>query len=71
MAQPDPITKIELFPIYIPFKEHVRDALMGGSGKVAMGLKVDDHWLGADFLVCRMTTENGIVGYGDAYVWLV
>ena len=71
MAQPDPITKIELFPIYIPFKEHVRDALMGGSGKVAMGLKVDDHWLGADFLVCRMTTENGVVGYGDAYVWLV
>ncbi|KCZ53653.1 hypothetical protein HY29_16675 [Hyphomonas beringensis] len=67
----DPIRKIELFPIFVPFKEHIRDMLQGGSGKVAMGLKVEDHWLGADFLLCRMTTENGVVGVGDIYVWLV
>ncbi|MCH8490110.1 MAG: hypothetical protein LAT81_09325 [Oceanicaulis sp.] len=67
----DPIVKIELFPVFIPFKDYIRDMLQGGSGKVAMGLKVDDHWLGADFLVCRMTTEGGVVGIGDAYVWLV
>ena len=57
----DPIVKIELFPVFIPFNEMVRSLLQGGSGKVAMGLKVDDPWLGADFLVCRMTTESGIV----------
>lgn len=67
----DAITKIELFPVYIPFKEHVKQVMMAGSGNVAMGLKVDDHWLGADFLVCKMTTEDGVVGFGDAYVWLV
>lgn len=67
----DPIVKIELFPVFIPFNEMVRSLLQGGSGKVAMGLKVDDPWLGADFLVCRMTTESGIVGISDAYVWLV
>lgn len=67
----DPIIKIELFPVFLPFKEFVREMLQGGSGKVAMGLKVDDHWLGADILVCRMTTENGVVGIGDLYIWLV
>lgn len=67
----DPITRIDLFPVFIPFKEHVRDILQAGSGKVAMGLKVDDHWLGADMLVCRMETEGGVVGFGDVYVWLV
>jgi muconate cycloisomerase len=67
----DPITKIELFPVFVPFKAFVRDMLQGGSGKVAMGLKVEDHWLGADFLVCRMTTENGVTGVGDVYVWTV
>jgi muconate cycloisomerase len=67
----DPIIKIELFPVFLPFREYVRDMLQGGSGKVAMGLKVDDHWLGADILVCRMTTENGVVGIGDLYIWLV
>lgn len=67
----DPITRIELFPVFVPFQERVRQVLQGGSGKVAMGLDVDDHWLGGDFLVCRMTSENGVVGFGDVYVWLV
>jgi muconate cycloisomerase len=67
----DPIRKVELFTVFVPFKEYIRDMLQGGSGKVAMGLKVDDHWLGGDFLVCRMTTENGVVGIGDSYSWLV
>ena len=67
----DPITRIELFPVFVPFQERVRQVLQGGTGKVAMGLDVDDHWLGGDFLVCRMTTENGVVGFGDVYVWLV
>jgi len=70
-ASQDPIRKIELFTVFVPFKEYIRDMLQGGSGKVAMGLKVDDHWLGGDFLVCRMTTENGVVGIGDSYAWLV
>lgn len=67
----DPITSIDLYPVFVPFRERIRQLLQGGSGKVAMGLDVDDHWLGGDFLVCRMTTENGVVGFGDAYVWLV
>ena len=61
----DPITRIELFPVFVPFQERVRQVLQGGTGKVAMGLDVDDHWLGGDFLVCRMTSENGVVGFGD------
>ncbi|WP_395382650.1 hypothetical protein ACHMW4_26005 [Mesorhizobium sp. UC22_110] len=67
----DPIVKIELRPVFVPFTEMVRAHLQGGSGKVAMGLKVEDHWLGGDFLICRMTTENGVVGLGESYVWLV
>ncbi len=69
--QRDPIVKIELRPVFVPFTEMVRTHLQGGSGKVAMGLKVEDHWLGGDFLICRMTTENGVVGLGESYVWLV
>lgn len=67
----DAITKIELFSAHVPFKPEVRDRLQQGSGKVAMGLKVDDHWLGGDFLMVRMTSEDGVVGLGESYVWLV
>lgn len=71
MTDVDAITKVEVFPVWVPFREEIRALLQGGEGKVAMGLKVDDHWLGADILVCRLTTEAGVVGVGDAYVWLV
>ena len=67
----DIITKIELFPVHVPFKPEIRDRLQQGSGKVAMGLQVEDHWTGGDFLMCRMTSEGGVVGLGESYVWLV
>lgn len=71
MSAHDPIVRVDLYPLHIPFREEVRAALQGGSGKVAMGLKVDDHWLGGDFLICRLTTEGGVSGVGEGYVWLV
>ncbi len=71
MSTRDPIVRIDLFPLHVPFREEVRAALQGGSGKVAMSLNVDDHWLGGDFLICRMTTEGGVTGVGEAFVWLV
>ncbi len=71
MSAFDPIVQIDLYPLHVPFREEVRAALQGGSGKVAMGLKVDDHWLGGDFLICRITTEGGVTGVGEAYIWLV
>lgn len=71
MSTRDPIVRIDLYPLHVPFREEVRAALQGGSGKVAMSLNVDDHWLGGDFLICRMTTEGGVTGVGEAFVWLV
>ncbi|MBQ1540734.1 hypothetical protein C5708_01775 [Caulobacter sp. CCUG 60055] len=71
MSAHDPIVRIDLYPLHVPFREEVRAALQGGSGKVAMSLNVDDHWLGGDFLICRMTTEGGVTGVGEAFVWLV
>lgn len=67
----DPIVKIELFPVHIPFREEIRERLQGGKGQVAMGLDVEDNWLGGDFLICRMTSESGVVGLGESFVWLV
>lgn len=71
MSDHDAITKVELFPLFVPFREEIRALLQGGQGKVAMGLNVEDHWLGADILVCRLTSESGATGVGDGYVWLV
>lgn len=71
MSPRDAIVRIDLYPLHVPFREEVRAALQGGSGKVAMSLNVDDHWLGGDFLICRMTTEGGVAGVGEAFVWLV
>lgn len=71
MSPRDPIVRIDLYALHVPFREEVRAALQGGSGKVAMSLNVDDHWLGGDFLICRMTTEGGITGVGEGFVWLV
>jgi len=71
MTSSDVIKKIELFPVHIPFNEMVLEMLQGGTGNVAMSLKVDEHWLGGDFLICKTTTEDGIEGYGEAFVWLV
>ena len=71
MSARDPIVRIDLYPLHVPFREEVRAALQGGSGKVAMSLNVEDHWLGGDFLICRMTTEGGVTGAGEGIVWSV
>tara|TARA_B100000678_G_scaffold200265_1_gene168342 strand:+ start:192 stop:1364 length:1173 start_codon:yes stop_codon:yes gene_type:complete len=67
----DPITRIDLHPVFVPFNEQVLAVLQGGSGKVAMALNTEDHWLGGDFLYCRLTTEDGVTGVGESFVWAV
>jgi muconate cycloisomerase len=67
----DPIVEIALTPVFVPFKAHIREMLQGGQGKVAMALDVEDPWLGGDFLMCRITTESGVSGWGEVFVWMV
>lgn len=67
----DAIVRMDLHPVFVPFNERVLALLQGGFGQVAMALKTEDHWLGADLLYCRLTTEGGVTGVGESYVWAV
>jgi muconate cycloisomerase len=69
MSQPR-IVKIELRPLHVPFRAAVREAMAGGSGGLGMAIPAEEEWLGGDFLICRLTAEDGSRGVGEAFVWL-
>jgi len=64
------IIKIELTPIHVPFKEYVAKALTETEGGLGMAIPSEDEWLGEDFVICKLFTNEGNVGLGEAFVWL-
>src|SRR5690606_15445899 len=37
---------------------------------LGMALAAEEPWNEADFLLCRLEDEDGVAGWGEAYVWL-
>ncbi|RJP17189.1 MAG: hypothetical protein C4520_17325 [Candidatus Abyssobacteria bacterium SURF_5] len=64
------ITSIELTPIYVPFFETVRQAMQAGAGGLGMAIAAEEAWLGGEFVICKVTADDGSVGLGEAFVWL-
>jgi len=64
------VERIELVPLHVPFRAAVREAMARGAGGLGMAIPAEEPWLGGDFVVARLTAEDGSQGVGEAFVWL-
>jgi muconate cycloisomerase len=64
------IQRIELTPLFVPFRPVVKQAMQSGAGGLGMAIPAEEPWLGGDFLICRLVASDGRVGLGEAFVWL-
>ncbi len=64
------ITKIELTPLYVPFKEQVRKVMGESEGGLGMAIGAEEQWLGGDFVICKLFCNDGTFGLGESFVWL-
>jgi muconate cycloisomerase len=64
------IVRIELTPIYVPFKEAVRKAMGEGEGELGMAIPAEEAWLGGDFAIIKVIDNEGNIGLGESFVWL-
>ena len=64
------IVKIELTPVFVPFFEEILETMRGGEGGLGMAIAAEEDWIGGDFVICRLTTDSGQSGVGEAFVWL-
>lgn len=63
------VMRIELTPVFVPFWDFVKEA-MSSAGGLGMAIAAEEAWLGGDFVICKLTTEDGSIGVGEAFVWL-
>lgn len=70
MSQTPAVARIELFPLHVPFRAAVREAMARSEGGLGMAIPAEEPWLGGDFVVARLTAEDGSQGVGEAFVWL-
>ncbi|MCG8590614.1 MAG: mandelate racemase/muconate lactonizing enzyme family protein [Proteobacteria bacterium] len=73
MATPSPhptIERIELVPLQVPFRPAVREAMAKSEGGLGMAIPAEEPWTFGDFVIARLTAEDGTVGVGEAFVWL-
>lgn len=66
----DTIEHISLYSVYVPFKEAVKASMQTSSNGLGMAIPADEAWFGGDFVICKLQTKSGAVGYGEAFVWL-
>jgi len=64
------IVGIELTPLFVPFREGVKQAMGSAAGGLGMAIPAEEAWLGGDFVICRLLAEDGNAGLGEAFVWL-
>lgn len=64
------VKKIELTPVYIPFKEEVRSLMQDGASGVGFALSVDQPWLGGEFVICRLYDQAGHIGTSEIFTWI-
>jgi muconate cycloisomerase len=64
------VARIELFPLHVPFRAAVREAMARSEGGLGMAIPAEEPWLGGDFVVARLSAEDGSQGLGEAFVWL-
>lgn len=64
------ISRIELFTLFVPFREEVRQVMGASAGGLGMAIPAEEPWTGGDFVVCRLTSSDGNSGAGEAFVWL-
>jgi muconate cycloisomerase len=70
VAETPDVARIELFPLHVPFRAAVREAMARSEGGLGMAIPAEEPWLGGDFVVARLTAEDGSQGLGEAFVWL-
>jgi len=64
------IVRVELTPLFVPFHKHVQESMKGTEGGLGMAIGSEEEWLGGDFVICRLTSDDGKSGVGEAFVWL-
>jgi muconate cycloisomerase len=64
------IIRIELTPVFVPFRDAVREAMRSGPGGLGMAIAAEEDWLGGDFVIAKLIAEDGTAGAGEAFVWL-
>lgn len=64
------VARLELWPLHVPFRAEVREAMAAGEGGLGMAIPAEEPWTGGDFVIARVTAEDGSVGLGEAFVWL-
>lgn len=70
MATAALVKRIELFPVHVPFRAVVRDAMARSSGGLGMAIPAEEPWTGGDFVIARLTATDGTEGVGEVFVWL-
>jgi muconate cycloisomerase len=64
------IVKIELTPVFVPFFKEILETMKGSECGLGMAIAAEEEWTGGDFVICRLTTDTGQSGVGEAFVWL-
>lgn len=64
------IERLELWALHVPFRAAVRETMAGSAGGLGMAIPAEEPWTGGDFVLARLTAEDGSSGIGEAFVWL-
>jgi hypothetical protein len=56
------IVRVELTPLYVPFKEVARKAMGESEGGIGMAHPSEEPWFGAEFVILKLIDNNGNLG---------
>lgn len=64
------VERLELWALHVPFRAAVRETMARSEGGLGMAIPAEEPWSGGDFVLARLTAEDGSSGIGEAFVWL-
>ncbi|MBD3255397.1 MAG: hypothetical protein GF383_09905, partial [Candidatus Lokiarchaeota archaeon] len=64
------IDRIELTPLFVPFKEIARKAMGESEGGIGMVHPSDEPWFGGEFVIIKLISNEQNTGLGESSIWL-
>lgn len=64
------MTRLDLFPLRVPLSEIARGAMDESETGLGMAIPAEEPWEAGDFVYARVEDEDGVEGWGEAFMWL-
>lgn len=64
------VAEMTLYEVHVPLAEMAKARMDASPTGLGMAIPAEEPWDYGEFVICRLESDEGVVGWGESFVWL-